>query len=174
MKMAVEEKLAPQEVSRRIVTGMGLVYDLFNELTVFFKLIRDGVESSALDARPLMGRRCKLGLGPRKNRTAADGYLSTDMGLVFELGTSSAEDEDEETDDDDDTTEAELEKKGLLIIPESQFLAIRVALYDRNKANDFSPTVFAAPLRSPAMMANRSSWSWRFWCARRSTARATG
>lgn len=48
----------------------------------------------------------------------------------------------------DDEPEAELQKKGLPITPDSQFLAIRVLLYDRDNsdAKSFQPHVFAALL----------------------------
>jgi hypothetical protein len=141
-----DEKLTPAEASRRIVVGMGLVYDLYNELVGFLRLIRASLEDQDLDASYLMGSRFSLPLGPRKSRTEADKYLSVDLGMVFELGT--ADNEEAEADIEDDEHEEEREKKGVKISAESQFLAIRVLLYDHDSPtpDSFQPQVCAAVL----------------------------
>jgi hypothetical protein len=130
--------LSTEEVSTRIVTGMGAMYDLYNELDLFLSLIRTSV-----DAESLMKRNFKLPLGPRKSRTAANRYLAVDLGVVFDLNTAASDDEAEI----DDEGESEIETKGLQITADSQFLAIRVLLYDPEAAKgSFVPRVFAAIL----------------------------
>lgn len=146
--MTDEERLSPQEISKRIVVGMGLVYDLYNELVGFLRMVRETLEHSELELSSLTAGKFKLPLGPRRMRTAADDYVSVDLGMVFEIGVASEEEEDDDSDDESEEKEAELEKKGLQIAADSQFLAIRVILYDRNHPSpaEFEPIVVASVL----------------------------
>ena len=146
--MNSEEKLNPEEISKRIVTGMGMVYDLFNELTVFFRSVLDALQSSDLDLLPITQRFILPNPKIRKLRTAADDYVKTDMGFIAEIGAGGME--DEEISEDEEEREAEIEKKGIAITPDSQFLAIRAVLYNKEKltAGSFDPTLIAAAISS--------------------------
>ena len=146
--MTATEELSHKEISRRIVTGMGLVYDLFNEMNAFFRLVLDGLESSELEIVPLKSRftlpKSKIG----KYKTAADDYVKTDMGFIAELGVGGVE--EEEAGEAEEDQEAELEKKGISITEDSQFLAVRAILYNSEKDNNnsFDPFVVGAVLSS--------------------------
>lgn len=144
--MINEVKLSSEEISRRIIVGMGLVYDLYNELVGFLRRIREEIENSDFDASSLMGSNFKLPLGNPKHRTRADNYLAVDLGLVFALGVIRDEGGDDE--DEGEVADEELEKKGVRILPDSQFLAIRVLLYDRREeiGSGFAPIVTVAVL----------------------------
>ena len=144
--MNESEKLGPDEISRRIVIGMGLVYDLYNELSGFLNGIVTNLESSDLDVRPLTRGGFRLPLPAKKMRTPADRYLATDAGVVVELGATDIDEEEVEVDEDEETGGEE--RKGLQITSDSQFLAIRTILYDRQKPdpNSFVPVVTAAVL----------------------------
>ena len=146
--MNSEEKLNPEEISKRIVTGMGMVYDLFNELSVFFRSVLDGLQSSDLDFLPITQRFILPNPKTRKLRTAADDYVKMDMGFIAEIGAGGME--DEEISEDEEESEAEIEKKGIEITPDSQFLAVRAVLYDKEKltAGSFDPTLIAAAISS--------------------------
>ena len=66
----------------------------YNELISFLRMVRETLENSELDMSSIIGKNFKLPLGPRKTRTAADNYMSVDMGSVFELGLTTGEDEE--------------------------------------------------------------------------------
>ena len=84
--MNTEEKLNPEEISKRIVTGMGMVYDLFNELNVFFRSVLDALQSSDLDLLPIKRRFILPKPKTRRLTTAADDYVKMDMGFIAEIG----------------------------------------------------------------------------------------
>ena len=146
--MNAEERLTRKEIAERIVTGMGMVYGLFNEMNSFFRSVLGALESSDLDILPLKKR--FLLPKPRKRRlkTSADDYLKTDMGFIAALGVGGIEDED--TSEDEYDGETVFEDKGISINPDSQFLAIRSILYDPNlaKTGSFVPYVVGALLSS--------------------------
>ncbi|MDV6034411.1 MAG: hypothetical protein F9B45_30825 [Phycisphaera sp. RhM] len=138
-----KEKLSTQEVANRITVGMGLVYDLYNEVVTFLRIVKESVESS-VDASCLTGKGFKIPLAPRKQRTPADIYVSTDLGLVYELDTQgSGEEEEEDNDEASDSSD-----KGMQVTADSRFLVFRVQLYDRTQSgNDgFQPSVIGAVL----------------------------
>lgn len=140
-----QNELPASEVSRRIVTVMKMSYELYDELVGFLRMLQDCLESSDLELNLIAGGSSyALPREPRKTRGEADNYMKTDLGIVYETGVSSVVDEEE----DDEKRDAELDKRGLAITADSQFLAIRVHLYDRNAPDPdaFQPTVFAALL----------------------------
>ncbi len=146
--MSVEEKLSAEEISRRITAGMGLVYDLFNEMNNFFRQVLEALDSSAIEMHPIKKRFILPKPKKRTMKTAADDYVKTDMGFMAEVGVGGADDEDVEEIDEDEETE--LDQKKISITPESQFLAVRANLYDTKKthAGSFEPFVVAAILSS--------------------------
>lgn len=146
--MNTDEKLSREEIAKRIVTGMGMVYDLFNEMNSFFRSVLDALESSGLDILPIKKRFILPKPKKRRLKTAADDYLKTDMGFIAVLGIGAMEDED--TADDEEERETELEKKGILISPDSQFLAVRAILYnpEQVKTGSFAPFVVGVLLSS--------------------------
>ena len=92
------EILHPEEISRRIVTGMGLVYDLFQEVNSLLRLLAQGLANSEADIRPLTLRGSVL---PRnkKSKSIVDWFLKLDVGLLATVGAGDSH-ESEETDDD--------------------------------------------------------------------------
>jgi len=146
--MNTDEKLSREEIAERIVTGMGMVYDLFNEMNSFFRSVLDALESSELDVLPIKKRFILPKPRNRSLKTAADDYLKIDMGFIALLGVGGLEDED--TVEDEEDGETELEKKGILINPDSQFLAVRAILYNPKqvKTGSFDPFVVGALLSS--------------------------
>ena len=128
------EILPPEEISRRIVTGMGLVYDLFQEVNSLLRLLAQGLENSEADIRPLTLRGSVL---PRNKKTKSivDWFLKLDVGLLATVGARDSN-EIEETDDDtsDEGSDAEQEEKAdkavIKISPETRYLGVRVILFD--------------------------------------------
>lgn len=137
-----KEQLSTQEVASRITVGMGLVYDLYNEVVTFLRIVKESVESS-VDASCLTGKGFKIPLAPRKQRTPADIYVSTDLGLVYELDTQGAGEDEEDNEEASDSS-----AKGMQVTADSRFLVFRVQLYDRTQTgNDgFQPSVIGAVL----------------------------
>jgi len=149
--MSDEQTLTHSEISRRIVTGMGLVYDLLNELHGLFRMLLEQLRSSDLEFDVITGRFFTMPVPRGKARTPADTSMPLDRGLMLDLSTSGNEDESEEDEEDlDDAEESESasEKRGRQVIPDSQFLVIRAILYDPERATkgDFVPAVVAATL----------------------------
>lgn len=142
-----ESNLSTAEISRRITVGMGLAYDLYNEMVGFFRMLRESLEASDLDVDSLMGKNFRLPLGHRKLRTPADNYMSVDLGLMCELGVASTDDDPEDEGEEEDSEE-KANSNRRLITPDSQFLAIRAMLYDRRTAKDgdFTPLLVAVTL----------------------------
>jgi hypothetical protein len=107
--MTNEETLSPAEISKRITTGMGLVYDLFKELHSLFRLIASGLENSEAEVQPQGPGGFLLPRG-KKGVTVADRFLRTDMGLLVAIGISGFDasvEEGEVIDDDEDVDEPE-------------------------------------------------------------------
>lgn len=146
--MNSEETLSREEIADRIVTGMGMVYDLFNEMNSFFRSMLDALEASDLDILTLKNRFILPKPKKRSLRTAADDYLKTDMGFIAELGAAGIE--DEEVSEEDEERELEIEKKGVLIKPDTQFVAVRAILYNHEQAKTgaFDPAVVGVILSS--------------------------
>lgn len=148
--MSDEPTLDAAEISRRIVVGVGLVYDLLNELNGLLRMILDGLRSSEMEFEVIMSKFFRMPVPRGRASTPADKALPLDRGFVLNLGVSGDEEDDEGEDEGDDADEGESasEKRGLKITPESHFLALRVVLYDRNQAkgNEFVPAVVAATL----------------------------
>lgn len=145
--MSDQQTLAPEEVSRRITVGMGMVHDLFNEMVPFFRAIHGGLEASDLEVDLIALRSFKMPLGPKKERSPADSFLARDMGFLMELGVSAGEpDEEEEDAEDEEESDSGSSAKGRQITPESKFLAVRARLYDpvQAQSNNFAPEVVAA------------------------------
>lgn len=146
--MNKEKELSHDEVSRRIVAGMGLVYDLFNEMNSFFRMLVEALESSDLD---LFFFRRKFVLPKTKKSkllSPADAYIKRDMGFVAQIG--AGEDLDDESLDMMDDEDIEVDKKGIQITPDSQFLGVRAILYEPEaiKTDSFDPYVVGAVLSS--------------------------
>lgn len=149
--MSDEQTLDAAEISRRIVTGVGLVYDLLNELHGLFRMVLDQLRSSDLEFDVITGKFFRMPVARGKARTPADTSMPLDRGLILELSVSGNEDENEEDEDDlDDAEESETtsEKRGQQVTPDSQFLVIRAILYDPDKVTkgDFVPAMVAATL----------------------------
>ncbi len=146
--MSAEEKLSAEEVSKRIVAGMGMVYDLFNEMNNFFRQVLDALDASDMEIHPIKKR--FILPKPRKKgmKKAADDYVKTDMGFMAEIGGGVSDDDELEGIDEDEETE--LDYKKISITPESQFLIVRANLYDAKMAetDSFEPFVVAAILSS--------------------------
>jgi hypothetical protein len=160
------EILHPEEISRRIVTGMGLVYDLFQEVNSLLRLLAQGLANSEADIRPLTLRGSVL---PRnkKSKSIVDWFLKLDVGLLATVGAGDSH-ESEETDGDasDAGSDAEQEEKAdkavIKIGPETRYLGVRVILFDplaRDPAK-FTPVLVAGLIGSiqrPAKGAKRKS-----------------
>lgn len=128
------ENLAPSEISRRIAAGMGLVYDLFQEVNSLLRLLAQGLESCDADIQPLTLRGIVLPKG-KKNPSAIDKFLKLDMGLLAVVGAADSDEladvEDDSTDSDGDAEQEEASDKKLIKInPETRFLGVRVILFD--------------------------------------------
>ena len=138
--------LPANEVSRRIVTGVRMVYELYIELFGFLRMLRESLQNTDLELHSHTGSSFHLPLGSRKTRTVADKYMSVDLGILFEVAGSEMTDEEEEVDEVED--ENVNQRRGIQITPDSQFLAVRAQLYDRTNPDpdSFRPTVFAVLL----------------------------
>ncbi len=145
------EELSSEEISRRITTGMGLVYDLFKEVNSLFRRIAQGLENSDTGVQPLVLGGIVL---PRNKKTASgvDKFLKTDMGLLAKIGTDNASDLVEESDDaaDDADQEEETDKVTLAITPETKFFGIRAILFDPQASDPtkFQPVLVAGIIGS--------------------------
>jgi hypothetical protein len=132
--MTTTEDLTPAEISRRITTGMGLVYDLFLEVNGLLRLLAQGLENSEADIRPLTLRGTVL---PRNKKTKSivDWFLKLDVGLLATVGAGDSNETDE-TDDDasDEGSDADQEEKADKAVtkvgPETRYLGVRVILFD--------------------------------------------
>jgi hypothetical protein len=153
-RMSADETIAPDEIARRITTGMGLVYDLFNEMNSFFRLLVQGLEAADAGIHP---RGPKGFLLPKRRQRAnpADRFVKTDMGLFAEIGGVVGDDSSEEESDDlesesEEDEEPEMDKASISITPESRFLGVRAILYEPSKSQStpFTPVVVAALLTS--------------------------
>jgi len=148
--MSDEPTLDAAEVSRRIVVGVGLVYDLLNELNGLLRMTLDGLRSSEMEFEVIMSKFFRMPVPRGGGRSPADKSLPLDRGFVLNLGVTGNDEEDEEGEDVEDADESvsAREKRGLKITPESHFLALRVVLYDRDQAKggEFVPAVVAATL----------------------------
>lgn len=146
--MSRKEKLSHKEISERIVAGMGLVYDLFNEMNSLFRMFIDSLQSSDLDL--LILKRRFLLPKPKERRlyTVADDYIKRDMGFIAQVGAGG--DEDDEPVDLLDDEDLEINRKGIQITPDTQFLAVRAILYDPEAVKDdsFEPYIIGALLSS--------------------------
>ena len=147
-KMSTEKELSHNEISERIIAGMGLVYDLFNEMNSFFRMLVEALESSDLDLLFLKRRFVLPKTKKRKLLSPADDYIKRDMGFVAQIG--AGEDLDDESLDMMDDEDVEVDKKGIQITPESQFLGVRAILYEPEaiKTDSFDPYVVGAVLSS--------------------------
>ena len=148
--MNAEQKLSHKEISKRILTGMGLVYDLFNEMNSFFQLIKDAL-CSKLDDIVLLSfkKRGFILPGPKKRKrcTAADDYVQTDMGFMAQIGVGGVD--DDESGNEEAENGPQHDTKGVIsIMSDSQFLAVRAILYDAERAKEgsFDPVVVGAVL----------------------------
>lgn len=145
--MSDETKLSEAEVGQRIVAGMLLVRDLFNELNTLFRLIVQGLNASAVEIRPFSAKGFVL---PKtwRGAVAADRFLKTELGFVADVGTDSGEEADEPADDDGEIDEVESENDTvrIAITPDRQFLGVRAIVLDPSAANgsNFSPCIVAA------------------------------
>ena len=149
--MSDEQTLTHAEISRRIVTGMGLVYELYNELNGLLRMILEGLMRSDLETDVVKALVFRLPLPRGKALTPADSTLLLDRGFIMELGVAGAEDEEAEAEDqeiEDEDSEVEKTGKGREIDPDSEFLAIRAVLYNPAKAKnkDFTPAIVGAIL----------------------------
>lgn len=146
-----EEQLSSEEISRRITTGMGLVYDLFKEMHSLFRLIAQGLENSDADVQPQGPKGYILPRG-KKGVTVADRFLKTDMGLLVALGVAGSDEAEDESDDvaDDDEQEAEKDTAAVAITPDTQYLGIRAILFDPQAADPgkFQPVLVAGIMGS--------------------------
>lgn len=149
--MTNDETLTPEEISKRITTGMGLVYDLFKEMHSLFRLIMLGLENSEADVQPQGPKGFILPRG-KKGSTVADRFLKTDMGLLVAVGVSGGDESDEEVDDVEDIDEQEVEKDTakVAISPETQYLGIRAVIFDPNAPDPtkFQPVLIAGLMGS--------------------------
>jgi len=146
--MSAKKPISPDEVSKNIVAGIGLAYDLFNEMNNLFRALIDSLESSDIDLL-LLKRRFHLPKPKRKSlMTPADDYIKTHMGFLAEIGVSMTEDDD--SGDLDNDQDSDLDQKAISIAPDSQFLAVRALLYDAGKVKSgtFQPLVVGAVLSS--------------------------
>ena len=148
--MSDQESLSPEEISRRITAGMGLVYDLFKELHSLFRMIYQGLRDSEADLHVIPWKMFML---PRnkKGTTIADRFLHIDMGLLAELGVSaSLESEDDlDTADESEEIDVETDKTAVAITPDSQYLAVRAVVYDPSvPADKFTPALVAVVFSS--------------------------
>ena len=146
--MNTEEKLSHSEISGRIVAGMGLVYDLFNEMNSFFRMLIEALDSSDLDLLLLKQRFILPKTKKRRLLSPADDYIKRDMGFVAQIGAGG--DLDDEAIDVLEDEDIEVDKKGIQITPDSHFLAVRAILYEPEaiKTNSFEPYVVGAVLSS--------------------------
>jgi hypothetical protein len=148
-----EEELSAEEISRRIVTGMGLVYDLFKELHSLFRLIAQGLENSDADIQPQGPKGYILPRG-KKGITVADRFLKTDMGLLVAIGVPGSDepDDDDISDEvsDDDEQEAEKDTATVAISADTQYLGIRAILFDPQAKDPakFQPVLVAGIMGS--------------------------
>ena len=138
--MTETELLSKEETGHRLTTGMGLVYDLFNELYAFNRIIRENVDGT-VDARLLKNGKLSLA---KKDKSAADRAVSCNLVLLFELDVQGPDDDpDVEEDPDIETRE---KSTGLEITPDSRFLAFRTQLYRLDCPSDFQPYIAGAVL----------------------------
>ena len=146
--MNTKEKFSHSEISERIVAGMGLVYDLFNEMNSFFRMLVETLQSSDLDLLLLKRRFILPKTKKRRLLSSADDYVKRDMGFVAQIGAGG--DLDDEAIDVLEDEDIEVDKKGIQITPDSQFLAVRAILYDPEaaKTDSFEPYVVGAVLSS--------------------------
>ena len=136
--MTETEVLSKEEINQRMATGMGLVYDLFNELHSFNRIIRETVDAT-VDARLIKNGRLALA---RKDRSPADKALSCNLALLYELDVQGSDDDLEDEDDD-----PEEKKSGKFeVTPDSRFLAFRTQLYRPGCPPDFQPYIAGAIL----------------------------
>jgi hypothetical protein len=147
-KMSTEEELSHNEISERIIAGMGLVYDLFNEMNSFFRMLVEALQASDLDLLLLKRRFILPKTRKRRFLSSADDYVKRDMGFVAQIGAGG--DLDDEAIDVLEDEDIEVDKKGIQITPDSQFLAVRAILYDPEaaKTDSFKPFVVGAILSS--------------------------
>jgi len=126
-----EEQLPSEEISRRITTGMGLVYDLFKEMHSLFRLVAQGLENSDADVQPQGPKGYILPRG-KKGVTVADRFLKTDMGLLVAIGAAGPDESEDDSDNaaDDDEQETEKDTATVAIAPDTQYLGIRAILFD--------------------------------------------
>jgi len=146
-----EEQLSSEEISRRITTGMGLVYDLFKEMHSLFRLIAQGLENSEADLQPKGPKGYILPRG-KKGVTVADRFLKTDMGLLVAIGVSGGDDSEEEVDEAEDLGDQEVETDTakVAINSETQYLGIRAIIFDPTVADPakFRPVLVAGLMGS--------------------------
>lgn len=145
------EQLSSEEISRRITTGMGLVYDLFKEMHSLFRLISQGLENSAADVQPQGPKGYILPRG-KKGTTVADRFIKTDMGLLVAIGLAAIDEPDDESEEipDEDDQEAEKDTATVEITPDTSYLGIRAILFDPQASNPamFQPTLIAGIISS--------------------------
>jgi hypothetical protein len=154
-----DTQLTQNEVSERMTTGMGLVYDLFNEVNSFMRILVDSIDGSEIDAKMQAGRATKFRFPqPKRGSSPAEYAMHCNMGLYYELsppGSNEEEDEFEsdieEEDEDDDSQPGKKGKKAsvqIAITPDTTLLGIRLCLYDPKlvKAGGFEPFIVAAML----------------------------
>ncbi|NNF44126.1 MAG: hypothetical protein HKN62_13995 [Phycisphaerales bacterium] len=130
---------------------MSFVYDLYGEVTSFFRLLREQLQASDLDVGKPLARRLSL---PRSKaeRGPVSFLMKTNLGLIAELSAASVDDiadEDEEI-EDSEVEDLPASSKALQVTPDTQFVAVRALLFDPKRAKDthFRPFVVAAALSS--------------------------
>lgn len=153
--MSDQEQLSPEEVSRRITVGMGMVYDLFGQLVPFLRTLRAGLEASDLEMDPIVPKLGRLPLGPKRDRSVANNFVTTDLGFLMEVGVSSAE--QDEADEDEEEGDGPSDTQTRQITPDSQFVAVRIHLYDPASDGNFVPQVIAAVLSDIVRHPSRKS-----------------
>ena len=150
-----DNQLPPAEVSRRIVAGMGFVYDLFQEMNVLFRLLHQGLQEAEAGIHVHAGKGYQLRRG-KAHITAADRYLRTDMGFLASIAPTAADTVDQEAvsvaevadDAAEEDEEDEVDRATVAITSSTQFLGLRAVLYDRSVSAplDFQPVIVAAVL----------------------------
>lgn len=141
--------LPPEEVSRRIVVSIGLVYDLFGEMNTLFRLLREGLEEAGAGISVRGGKGYALRRG-KKHVTVADRFVRTDMGMFATIGDARPDEEVVEEDEDaeeagEDEDDSAVDRAQVAIAPETKFLGVRAVLYDRSLKDPlaFTPTLIA-------------------------------
>jgi hypothetical protein len=153
-----QRNITKQEISSSIVSGMGFVFDLYNELGSLLRYVQQGLDASDISIGKPLNARLTIH-NARRGRSMASKWMQTTLGLIVQIEAESDDSEDDEEDEDEDELasdegdEEEISSRArrkVSVTSDTQLIGVRATLYDPRMSKNVSFT----PVLSGAVLAD--------------------